>query len=151
MIDNSQTVTLNAPKGSATMKSSERGIGMSLHKFSFSKVCWFETWNQPGTWKTGTILDQFVSFWTGACIDFQWTNFCLTFRFLDQRRHSLSYLRILSKAKCLISWMGRMHWYSAMVWPMLGKPTQSKVKMETHNILISVSPMKFACHPENAG
>lgn len=38
MIENSQTVTLNAPKGSATMKSSEKGIGTSLHKFSFSQV-----------------------------------------------------------------------------------------------------------------
>uniref|UniRef100_A0A671TVR8 Kinesin-like protein n=1 Tax=Sparus aurata TaxID=8175 RepID=A0A671TVR8_SPAAU len=38
VIENSQAVTLNAPKGSATMKSSEKGIGMSLHKFSFSQI-----------------------------------------------------------------------------------------------------------------
>ncbi|XP_070842613.1 kinesin-like protein KIF20A [Chaetodon trifascialis] len=38
VIENSQTVTLNAPKGSATMKSSEKGIGKSLHKFTFSKI-----------------------------------------------------------------------------------------------------------------
>ncbi|XP_014911726.1 kinesin-like protein KIF20A isoform X1 [Poecilia latipinna] len=38
VIDDGQTVTLNAPKGSATMKSSEKGIGLSIHKFSFSKV-----------------------------------------------------------------------------------------------------------------
>ncbi|XP_054621734.1 kinesin-like protein KIF20A isoform X2 [Dunckerocampus dactyliophorus] len=31
-------VTLQAPKGSATMKSSEKGIGMSLHKFCFSQI-----------------------------------------------------------------------------------------------------------------
>ncbi|XP_024861473.1 kinesin-like protein KIF20A isoform X2 [Kryptolebias marmoratus] len=37
-IDDSQTVTLNAPKGSATMKSSEKGVGPSIHRFSFSKV-----------------------------------------------------------------------------------------------------------------
>ncbi|XP_051796406.1 kinesin-like protein KIF20A [Acanthochromis polyacanthus] len=43
VIENSQTVTLNAPKGSATMKSSEKGIGMSLHKFSFSKIFGPET------------------------------------------------------------------------------------------------------------
>ncbi|XP_060919894.1 kinesin-like protein KIF20A isoform X1 [Labrus mixtus] len=42
-IENSQTVTLNAPKGSATMKSSERGIGMSIHKFSFSQIFGPET------------------------------------------------------------------------------------------------------------
>ncbi|XP_070784565.1 kinesin-like protein KIF20A [Enoplosus armatus] len=38
VIENSQMVTLNAPKGSATMKSSEKGIGRSLHKFSFSQI-----------------------------------------------------------------------------------------------------------------
>ncbi|XP_008299254.1 kinesin-like protein KIF20A [Stegastes partitus] len=43
VIENRQTVTLNAPKGSATMKSSEKGIGTSLHKFSFSKVFGPET------------------------------------------------------------------------------------------------------------
>ncbi|XP_071341857.1 kinesin-like protein KIF20A isoform X2 [Trachinotus anak] len=43
VIENNHTVTLNAPKGSATMKSSERGIGMSLHKFSFSQIFGAET------------------------------------------------------------------------------------------------------------
>ncbi|XP_034562279.1 kinesin-like protein KIF20A [Notolabrus celidotus] len=43
VIENSQMVTLNAPKGSATMKSSERGIGMSIHKFSFSQIFGPET------------------------------------------------------------------------------------------------------------
>ncbi|XP_069007202.1 kinesin-like protein KIF20A [Embiotoca jacksoni] len=43
VIENSQRVTLNAPKGSATMKSSEKGIGMSLHKFSFSQIFGPET------------------------------------------------------------------------------------------------------------
>ncbi|XP_061570039.1 kinesin-like protein KIF20A [Cololabis saira] len=38
VIENSQTVSLNAPKGSATMKSSEKGVGMSIHKFSFSQI-----------------------------------------------------------------------------------------------------------------
>ncbi|CAJ1081769.1 kinesin-like protein KIF20A isoform X1 [Xyrichtys novacula] len=38
LIENSQTVTLNAPKGSATLKSSEKGIGLSIHKFSFSQI-----------------------------------------------------------------------------------------------------------------
>uniref|UniRef100_UPI0037E872B7 kinesin-like protein KIF20A n=1 Tax=Semicossyphus pulcher TaxID=241346 RepID=UPI0037E872B7 len=43
VIENLQTVTLNAPKGSASMKSSEKGIGMSLHKFSFSQIFGPET------------------------------------------------------------------------------------------------------------
>uniref|UniRef100_A0A3Q2PV25 Kinesin-like protein n=1 Tax=Fundulus heteroclitus TaxID=8078 RepID=A0A3Q2PV25_FUNHE len=38
VIEDDQTVTLNAPKGSANMKSSEKGVGFSIHKFSFSKV-----------------------------------------------------------------------------------------------------------------
>ncbi|XP_040921936.1 kinesin-like protein KIF20A isoform X2 [Toxotes jaculatrix] len=43
VIESSQTVTLNAPKGSATMKSSEKGVGLSLHKFSFSQIFGAET------------------------------------------------------------------------------------------------------------
>ncbi|XP_034998874.2 kinesin-like protein KIF20A isoform X1 [Hippoglossus stenolepis] len=43
VIENIQTVTLNAPKGSATMKSSEKGIGLSIHKFSFSQIFGPET------------------------------------------------------------------------------------------------------------
>ncbi|KAK7881241.1 hypothetical protein WMY93_029650 [Mugilogobius chulae] len=38
VIENEQTVTLNAPKGSASMKSSEKGIGLSIHKFSFTQI-----------------------------------------------------------------------------------------------------------------
>uniref|UniRef100_A0A3Q3W5P9 Kinesin motor domain-containing protein n=1 Tax=Mola mola TaxID=94237 RepID=A0A3Q3W5P9_MOLML len=43
VIESSQTVTLNAPKGSANMKSSEKGIGVSLHKFAFSQIFGPET------------------------------------------------------------------------------------------------------------
>ena len=39
MIEDSQVVKLHAPKGSATLKSSERGIGVAVHKFSFTQVC----------------------------------------------------------------------------------------------------------------
>lgn len=38
VIESNQLVTLNAPKGSATMKSSEKGVGTCLHKFSFTHV-----------------------------------------------------------------------------------------------------------------
>ncbi|KAM9827274.1 kinesin-like protein KIF20A [Neosynchiropus ocellatus] len=38
VIESSQVVALHAPKGSASMKSSDKGIGTSLHKFSFSKI-----------------------------------------------------------------------------------------------------------------
>ncbi|KAF7213595.1 kinesin-like protein KIF20A [Nothobranchius furzeri] len=38
LIVDGHTVMLSAPKGSATMKSSEKGVCMSIHKFYFSKV-----------------------------------------------------------------------------------------------------------------
>ncbi|XP_049604822.1 kinesin-like protein KIF20A [Syngnathus scovelli] len=43
IIENDQMVTLQAPKGSATMKSFEKGIAMSVHKMSFSKIFGPET------------------------------------------------------------------------------------------------------------
>lgn len=38
VLEDSETITLHAPKGSATMKSSERGIGQQVYKFSFSEI-----------------------------------------------------------------------------------------------------------------
>nr|XP_020477570.1 kinesin-like protein KIF20A isoform X2 [Monopterus albus] len=43
VIESSQTVTLNAPRGSATMKSSEKGVGTTAHRFSFSQIFGPET------------------------------------------------------------------------------------------------------------
>lgn len=111
VIENSQTVTLNAPKGSATMKSSEKGIGMSLHKFSFSQV--------SNVWHFSPV---YLAVWTcsrGLCTQLflkhsGWFFSFWLFRFLGQGWHSLSYLNKPSKAKCMISWTGRMHWFSAM-------------------------------------
>ncbi|NXJ81610.1 KI20A protein, partial [Trogon melanurus] len=42
-IENAQTVILSAPKESSAMKNSERGIGHSVHKFTFSQVFGPET------------------------------------------------------------------------------------------------------------
>ncbi|KAM9643901.1 kinesin-like protein KIF20A [Morphnus guianensis] len=42
-IEDPQTVILNAPKVSSAMKNSERGIGHSVHKFTFSQVFGPET------------------------------------------------------------------------------------------------------------
>ncbi|NXY76905.1 KI20A protein, partial [Glareola pratincola] len=42
-IEDPQTVILNAPKESSTMKNSERGIGHSVHRFTFSQVFGPET------------------------------------------------------------------------------------------------------------
>lgn len=38
VLENARTVMLHAPKGSATMKSSEKGVGQAIHTFSFSQV-----------------------------------------------------------------------------------------------------------------
>ncbi|XP_017686431.1 PREDICTED: kinesin-like protein KIF20A isoform X2 [Lepidothrix coronata] len=42
-IEDAQTVILNAPKESSAMKSSERGIGHAVHRFTFSQVFGPET------------------------------------------------------------------------------------------------------------
>ncbi|XP_067409857.1 kinesin-like protein KIF20A isoform X2 [Emydura macquarii macquarii] len=42
-IENPETVTLQAPKESSTMKNSEKGIGQSVHQFTFTKVFGPET------------------------------------------------------------------------------------------------------------
>ncbi|XP_043101677.1 kinesin-like protein KIF20A [Puntigrus tetrazona] len=38
VLEDSETIALRAPKGSATMKSSEKGIGQQVYKFSFSQI-----------------------------------------------------------------------------------------------------------------
>ncbi|KAG5850257.1 hypothetical protein ANANG_G00080310 [Anguilla anguilla] len=38
VLESAQTVLLQAPRGSATLKSSEKGIGQAVHKFSFSQI-----------------------------------------------------------------------------------------------------------------
>ncbi|KAK9972686.1 hypothetical protein ABG768_025974 [Culter alburnus] len=38
VLEDSETVALHAPKGSATMKSSEKGIGQQVYKFSFTQI-----------------------------------------------------------------------------------------------------------------
>ncbi|TFK11324.1 fibulin-7-like [Platysternon megacephalum] len=43
IIENRETVTLQAPKESFTMKNSEKGIGQSVHQFTFTKVFGPET------------------------------------------------------------------------------------------------------------
>ncbi|KAM9166046.1 kinesin-like protein KIF20A [Pangshura tecta] len=43
IIENQETVTLQAPKDSFTMKNSEKGIGQSVHQFTFTKVFGPET------------------------------------------------------------------------------------------------------------
>lgn len=63
VIENDQTVTLNAPKGSATMKSSERGVGLSIHKFSFTQIFGPDT-NQAKLFEE-TVQCQMLDFLNG--------------------------------------------------------------------------------------
>ncbi|KAJ8010116.1 hypothetical protein DPEC_G00071650 [Dallia pectoralis] len=63
VIENSQSVMLNAPKGSATMKSSEKGIGQAIHKFSFSQIFGPET-KQTDLFE-GTIKSQVCDYLEG--------------------------------------------------------------------------------------
>ncbi|RXM90827.1 Kinesin-like protein KIF20A [Acipenser ruthenus] len=38
VLENAEVAVLRAPKESSSMKSSEKGVGQSIHKFSFSQV-----------------------------------------------------------------------------------------------------------------
>uniref|UniRef100_A0A8C9RUS8 Kinesin-like protein n=1 Tax=Scleropages formosus TaxID=113540 RepID=A0A8C9RUS8_SCLFO len=63
VLENTKTVLLQAPKGSATLKSSEKGVGQALHKFSFSKIFGPDT-NQ-GRFFEGTIKAQVLDYLEG--------------------------------------------------------------------------------------
>ncbi|XP_045077107.1 kinesin-like protein KIF20A isoform X2 [Coregonus clupeaformis] len=56
VLENASTVMLHAPKGSATMKSSEKGIGQATHQFSFSQIFGPET--KQADLFDGTIKSQ---------------------------------------------------------------------------------------------
>ncbi|XP_072234396.1 kinesin-like protein KIF20A [Leuresthes tenuis] len=63
VIEDSHTVTLCAPKGSATMKCSEKGIGMSIHKFSFTQI--FGPQTTQAELFEGTVKSQTSDFLDG--------------------------------------------------------------------------------------
>ncbi|XP_074841887.1 kinesin-like protein KIF20A [Carettochelys insculpta] len=63
-VENSETVTLQAPKESFTMKNSERGIGESVHQFTFTKVFGPET--TQSEFFEGTMKDIVKSYIDGA-------------------------------------------------------------------------------------
>ncbi|XP_063779816.1 kinesin-like protein KIF20A isoform X2 [Pseudophryne corroboree] len=62
-IENSEMVSLCAPKDSSTMKNCERGIGQSVHKFTFSRIFGHET--TQAEFFEGTIKDLVTSFANG--------------------------------------------------------------------------------------
>uniref|UniRef100_UPI00398F382E uncharacterized protein n=1 Tax=Pristiophorus japonicus TaxID=55135 RepID=UPI00398F382E len=55
IIEDSETVVLEAPKHSTTMKNSERGIGQAVHKFTFSQIFGQET--SQKAFFDGTVKD----------------------------------------------------------------------------------------------
>nr|XP_023673997.1 kinesin-like protein KIF20A [Paramormyrops kingsleyae] len=63
VLADSESVKLQAPKGSATMKSSEKGIGRSVHKFSFSQI--FGSGTSQATFFENTIKSQVLDYLEG--------------------------------------------------------------------------------------
>ncbi|KAM3929174.1 kinesin-like protein KIF20A [Leptodactylus fuscus] len=62
-IENPEIVALCAPKDSSTMKNCERGIGQSVHKFTFTKIFSDET--TQAEFFEGTMKELVVSFTRG--------------------------------------------------------------------------------------
>ncbi|KAI4881028.1 hypothetical protein NFI96_021796 [Prochilodus magdalenae] len=63
VLESTESAALYAPKGSATMKSSEKGIGQQLHKFSFTKI--FGPESTQAEFFDGTIKSQVQDFLQG--------------------------------------------------------------------------------------
>ncbi|KAB5579511.1 hypothetical protein PHYPO_G00195880 [Pangasianodon hypophthalmus] len=63
VFESAETATLHAPKGSATMKCSEKGIGQQVHKFSFTKI--FGPESTQAEFFDGTIRSQVQDFLHG--------------------------------------------------------------------------------------
>ncbi|NXN21834.1 KI20A protein, partial [Nycticryphes semicollaris] len=79
-IEDPQTVILNAPKESSTLKNSERGIGQSVHRFTFSQVFGPETTQREffeGSMKE--IVREYVNGENGLVFTYGVTNAGKTF------------------------------------------------------------------------
>ncbi|XP_067108102.1 kinesin-like protein KIF20A [Osmerus mordax] len=63
VLENGQTVSLHAPKGSSTMKNSDKGIGQAIHKFTFSQI--FGPESKQTEIFEGTIKDQVYHYLEG--------------------------------------------------------------------------------------
>ncbi|XP_050972198.1 kinesin-like protein KIF20A [Labeo rohita] len=63
VFEDSETIALHAPKGSATMKSSEKGIGQQVYKFSFTQI--FGPTCTQAEFFEGTISSQVHDFLHG--------------------------------------------------------------------------------------
>ncbi|CAJ0968882.1 unnamed protein product [Ranitomeya imitator] len=62
-IENTEVVSLHAPKDSSTMKNCERGIGQAVHKFTFTRIFGEDT--TQADFFEGTMKDLVVSFANG--------------------------------------------------------------------------------------
>ncbi|XP_018415616.1 PREDICTED: kinesin-like protein KIF20A [Nanorana parkeri] len=79
-VENSELVSLSAPKDSAAMKNCERGIGQSVHKFTFTKIFGPETTQAEffdGTMKD--LVDSFTQGQNGLVFTYGVTNAGKTF------------------------------------------------------------------------
>ncbi|XP_038665314.1 kinesin-like protein KIF20A isoform X2 [Scyliorhinus canicula] len=75
IIEDSETLVLEAPKHSSTMKNSERGIGQAVHKFTFSQIFGQETSQKElfdGTVKN--LVEQYLEGQNGLVFTYGVTN-----------------------------------------------------------------------------
>nr|XP_055073052.1 kinesin-like protein KIF20A isoform X1 [Misgurnus anguillicaudatus] len=63
LLENSEIISLHAPKGSATMKNSEKGIGQQVYKFNFTQI--FGPTCTQSEFFEGTISSQVQEFLHG--------------------------------------------------------------------------------------
>ncbi|XP_066536594.1 kinesin-like protein KIF20A isoform X2 [Hoplias malabaricus] len=63
VLESAEIAVLHAPKGSASLKSSEKGIGQQLHKFGFTKI--FGPGSTQAEFFDGTIKSQVQDFLQG--------------------------------------------------------------------------------------
>lgn len=109
MLENSEVIALHAPKGSATMKNSEKGIGQQVYKFNFTQV---RCCHGPRAWSYDLTLPSVLSGF--HC------------RSLGHHVLNRSSSRERSVHRCKASCMGKTLWCSVMELPTLEKPTPYK-------------------------
>ncbi|CAI5673770.1 unnamed protein product [Oreochromis niloticus] len=149
VIENSQTVTLNAPKGSATMKSSEKGIGMSLHKFSFSQIFGPDT-TQAELFEN-TVKNQMSDFLDGKnalIFSYGVTNAGKTFTIQGTPKEPGILPRVLEST---FQYIGEHHYQGMDLKPYLRNGVQSldfdQVKQERSTKAAIFASIKEECDP----
>ncbi|XP_008436546.1 kinesin-like protein KIF20A [Poecilia reticulata] len=147
VIDDGQTVTLNAPKGSATRKSSEKGIGLSIHKFSFSKV--FGPQTTQGELFEDAVRSQVFDFLEGEnalIFSYGVTNAGKTFTIQGTPKHPGILPRVLD---AVFSYIGGLQYHGMDLKPYLMNGAQfldpDQVKQERTAKMTVLASVKEEC------